>query len=53
MPVIALPGKVSLRMAVHAAWAPQNGNERDEKRSIATGRGGKGLGRGGRLGRSY
>src|ERR1017187_1323202 len=37
MPVVALAGIVSLRMAVHAARMLQHGNERGEQRSIIAG----------------
>ena len=37
MPVITLPGIISLRMAVHAARVAQHGNKCSEQRSVAAG----------------
>ena len=43
MPVVALPRKVSLGMAIHTARVPQDGNERGEESAIVAGCGGRWL----------
>jgi branched-subunit amino acid aminotransferase/4-amino-4-deoxychorismate lyase len=43
MPVIALPGKVSGRMAVHTSRVPQDGNKGRKERSVASRRRGSGV----------